>query len=410
YFQLISQKSPIGQFKVIVPAEPVDTTVGSSIVLPCRLSPEMSAAAMEVRWFKENFDNLVFLYKEGKETEGSDYRSRVRLFRQEMERGNVSLLLQNVRISDQGLYKCHVSSVDWYEEPQLQLRVTREYKRSLVVFCRYVIQRPGPSVQSREGDAGARLQGQSEAAEDEQARSILNCTLYARAVLEAVKHGFSSFGVFMAACLQQDWISLAPPLCCFPTGTFKLIVPSEPVAASVASDVVLPCQLSPEMSAAAMDVRWYRENFENLVFLYKEGKETEGSGYRGRVRLFKQEMERGNVSLLLQNVRISDQGSYTCHVSSAEWYEEPKLGLRVRRQGNRPEIEIGEIKKDSLKLTCHSEGWFPEPQMFWTDKGGRKLSSDVKPASQPGKDSPYSITSHLYMKKTDNEGVVCMVA
>uniref|UniRef100_W5M2Q8 Ig-like domain-containing protein n=1 Tax=Lepisosteus oculatus TaxID=7918 RepID=W5M2Q8_LEPOC len=208
-------------FKVIVPAEPVDTTVGSSIVLPCRLSPEMSAAAMEVRWFKENFDNLVFLYKEGKETEGSDYRSRVRLFRQEMERGNVSLLLQNVRISDQGLYKCHVSSVDWYEEPQLQLRVTR---------------------------------------------------------------------------------------------TFKLIVPSEPVAASVASDVVLPCQLSPEMSAAAMDVRWYRENFENLVFLYKEGKETEGSGYRGRVRLFKQEMERGNVSLLLQNVRISDQGSYTCHV------------------------------------------------------------------------------------------------
>uniref|UniRef100_W5M2S2 Ig-like domain-containing protein n=1 Tax=Lepisosteus oculatus TaxID=7918 RepID=W5M2S2_LEPOC len=133
----------LGQFKVIVPAEPVDTTVGSSIVLPCRLSPEMSAAAMEVRWFKENFDNLVFLYKEGKETEGSDYRSRVRLFRQEMERGNVSLLLQNVRISDQGLYKCHVSSVDWYEEPQLQLRVTREYKRSLVVFCRYVIYTDG---------------------------------------------------------------------------------------------------------------------------------------------------------------------------------------------------------------------------------------------------------------------------
>nr|XP_015201579.1 PREDICTED: butyrophilin subfamily 3 member A2-like [Lepisosteus oculatus] len=247
--------------------------------------------------------------------QGPDYRGRVRLLK--MRKGDVSLLLERVTTSDKGIYTCHVSSGDWYDELSMQLLVT---------------------------------------------------------------------------------------------STFKLIVPSEPVAASVASDVVLPCQLSPEMSAAAMDVRWYRENFENLVFLYKEGKETEGSGYRGRVRLFKQEMERGNVSLLLQNVRISDQGSYTCHVSSAEWYEEPKLGLRVRRQGNRPEIEIGEIKKDSLKLTCHSEGWFPEPQMFWTDKGGRKLSSDVKPASQPGKDSPYSITSHLYMKKTDNEGVVCMVA
>uniref|UniRef100_W5M2I9 Ig-like domain-containing protein n=1 Tax=Lepisosteus oculatus TaxID=7918 RepID=W5M2I9_LEPOC len=117
------------EFKLIVPSEPVVASVDSDVVLPCQLSPEMSAAAMEVRWFKENFDNLVFLYKEGKETEGLGYRSRVRLFKQEMERGNVSLLLQNVRISDQGIYKCHVSNVDWYEEPQLQLRVTHAQKK-----------------------------------------------------------------------------------------------------------------------------------------------------------------------------------------------------------------------------------------------------------------------------------------
>ncbi|XP_069044658.1 butyrophilin subfamily 1 member A1-like isoform X3 [Lepisosteus oculatus] len=190
---------------------------------------------------------------------------------------------------------------------------------------------------------------------------------------------------------------------------FKLIVPSEPVVASVDSDIVLPCQLSPEMSATAMEVRWFKENFDNLVFLYKEGKEKEGSDYRGRVRLFRQEMETGNVSLLLQNVRISEQGIYKCHVSNVDWYEEPQMQLRVTRKGSSPEIEISKFDKDIVKLSCHSEGWYPEPQMFWTDKGGRKLSSVVEPVSQPSKDSPYSVTSHLNVERTNSHGVDCVV-
>uniref|UniRef100_A0A8C9VWV2 Ig-like domain-containing protein n=1 Tax=Scleropages formosus TaxID=113540 RepID=A0A8C9VWV2_SCLFO len=106
---------------------------GKDVLLPCHLSPERSAAdAKEIRWFKESFNNLVYLHKSGKVTEGRGYEGRVSLFPQELQRGNVSLLLRNVRLTDGGKYKCQVSFSDWFEEPALQLTVRREYKLQLL--------------------------------------------------------------------------------------------------------------------------------------------------------------------------------------------------------------------------------------------------------------------------------------
>uniref|UniRef100_A0A8C9S5S8 Ig-like domain-containing protein n=1 Tax=Scleropages formosus TaxID=113540 RepID=A0A8C9S5S8_SCLFO len=110
---------------------------------------------------------------------------------------------------------------------------------------------------------------------------------------------------------------------------FKVLVPLAPVVSIVGHDIILLCHLSPEMSAASKEIRWFKESFTNLVFLWDSGKVTEGKAYEGRVTLFPQELERGNVSLLLRDVRISDEGQYSCHVSDASWYEEPSMNLLV---------------------------------------------------------------------------------
>ncbi|MBN3305941.1 BT2A1 protein, partial [Amia calva] len=159
-----------------------------------------------------------------------------------------------------------------------------------------------------------------------------------------------------------------------------------------------------------MEVRWFREDFDDTVYVYNYGKVTDGSAYRGRATLFHQELIRGNVSLLLKNVRISDNGLYRCHVSSGQWFEEPQLHLLVRRQGTKPLIEVLKHERDSVKLRCSSEGWFPEPLMFWADKSGKNITADTKLAEKQAKDSPYSITSHIHIERSRHrEGMDCVV-
>ncbi|NXW76570.1 CD276 protein, partial [Hirundo rustica] len=51
--------------------------------------------------------------------------------------------------------------------------------------------------------------------------------------------------------------------------------------------------------------------------------------YRGRAEFFHAEFRAGNVSLLLRDVRSSDQGSYSCQVSFQNVSQEALVELEV---------------------------------------------------------------------------------
>uniref|UniRef100_A0A8C7CIR8 Ig-like domain-containing protein n=1 Tax=Oncorhynchus kisutch TaxID=8019 RepID=A0A8C7CIR8_ONCKI len=101
------------------------------------------------------------------------------------------------------------------------------------------------------------------------------------------------------------------------------------VRAYVGEEVTLPCHLSPDTSAVDTTIRWFKGT--ECIYLYKNGQVTERSGYEGRVSLITQELERGNVSLRLRDIRRSDTGVYICQVIHGEQKEEAAVGLRVRR-------------------------------------------------------------------------------
>ncbi|KAL6463314.1 hypothetical protein MHYP_G00277050 [Metynnis hypsauchen] len=101
---------------------------------------------------------------------------------------------------------------------------------------------------------------------------------------------------------------------------FKLFGPRGREERQFGSVVTLSFHLSPEISAVAMEIRWFKGT--DCVCLYKNRQVTEGRGYEGRVSLFTQELQRGNVSLQIRDCRESDEGDYLCQVTNGDTTEE----------------------------------------------------------------------------------------
>ncbi|KAL0966931.1 hypothetical protein UPYG_G00302410 [Umbra pygmaea] len=117
---------------------------------------------------------------------------------------------------------------------------------------------------------------------------------------------------------------------------FKLI--TDDVLVDVGDDVILPGHLSPETSAISMTIRWF--NFIECIYLYKNGQVTERTGYEDRLSLNTQELERGNVSLRMKNVKDSDRGFYICQVINGEQKEEDMVEFLTRVSATGPCSEM----------------------------------------------------------------------
>ncbi|KAK6466173.1 myelin-oligodendrocyte glycoprotein-like, partial [Huso huso] len=98
----------------------------------------------------------------------------------------------------------------------------------------------------------------------------------------------------------------------------------QPVIADPGDDVILPCHISPRVSAVDMEVRWFRESFDRPVHLYLNQKDElsrQDSDYRGRTALSPLALQTGDISLQLRNIRPSDRGVYTCFADDGSWFE-----------------------------------------------------------------------------------------
>ncbi|KAI4884628.1 hypothetical protein NFI96_001340 [Prochilodus magdalenae] len=87
--------------------------------------------------------------------------------------------------------------------------------------------------------------------------------------------------------------------------------------------VTLTCHLSPELSAVNLGIRWFKGT--DCVCLYKNRQVTEGRGYEGRVSLFTQKLQRGNIFLQIND--CSDREDYLCQVTNGDTAEECTIGV-----------------------------------------------------------------------------------
>ncbi|XP_036439430.1 butyrophilin subfamily 1 member A1-like isoform X2 [Colossoma macropomum] len=195
----------------------------------------------------------------------------------------------------------------------------------------------------------------------------------------------------------------------FSAAEFSVFVPNGSVSERLGSSAVLPCGLSPALNAKMFDVRWHKNDYNNPVLLYKDLKVQENTGdpqYRGRASLIG-ELEKGNVSLKLENLTLTDRGEYVCFVQSVTWYEKASVNLIVRALGSSPLFSLAEVG-DQVNVSCASGGWSPKPTLTWRDKRGRELTtSHIHYKTDP--EGLVSVSSWLLFSPSESEWISCSV-
>uniref|UniRef100_A0A672K5E6 Ig-like domain-containing protein n=1 Tax=Sinocyclocheilus grahami TaxID=75366 RepID=A0A672K5E6_SINGR len=122
-------------FTVVVPGDPIAAHVGSTVILPCWISPPENAEALEIRWYRhDQFNNPIVFYRDGKLQDVQEcFRNRSSLALRSdqsggLKDGDVSLQLEKLTFQDEDSFHCEVSGDRKYDSKVVDLKITGESK------------------------------------------------------------------------------------------------------------------------------------------------------------------------------------------------------------------------------------------------------------------------------------------
>ncbi|XP_015471974.1 butyrophilin subfamily 2 member A1-like [Parus major] len=196
------------------------------------------------------------------------------------------------------------------------------------------------------------------------------------------------------------------------TGGF-LGPPRTPILGIIGDRVVLPCQVRSAPIPEDFSVRWtFRGQSQRITVSSYSGKgrrEEPSERFWGRTEFFHGEFRAGNVSLLLRDVRSSDQGSYSCEVSFQDVSQEVLMELEVAAIGESPSVILRSPEKRSLAVSCRASGWFPRPQLLWLDGRGevRPEPMTTTAAVMPG--GLFSVEASMRIQQGSDLEISCRV-
>ncbi|XP_026519624.1 butyrophilin subfamily 1 member A1-like [Terrapene carolina triunguis] len=192
---------------------------------------------------------------------------------------------------------------------------------------------------------------------------------------------------------------------------FTVTGPDRPVTASLGGEAILPCYLSPRMSAENMEVGWLQSQDSAVVHLYRDRQDQYGEQmleYRGRTELLKDDIIDGKVSLRIHDVQPSDNGQYSCYFQSSVSYEEALMELQVADMGSAPVISVVGHQDGGIRVVCRSSGWYPQPEVLWRDLQGQLLPSASEEIS-PAANGLFQTEIAIVLTEESNQKVSCFV-
>uniref|UniRef100_A0A3Q2XQH5 Ig-like domain-containing protein n=1 Tax=Hippocampus comes TaxID=109280 RepID=A0A3Q2XQH5_HIPCM len=89
--------------------------------------------------------------------------------------------------------------------------------------------------------------------------------------------------------------------------------------------------------------------------------QTQDKRFKGRTLLFKENIGKGNASLLLKDVVVGDEGRYKCYVGTLMGTSESFVNLHVEAPVTRIHFHC-----DGRQLICSSDRIFPAPELRWS--------------------------------------------
>nr|XP_043904765.1 CD276 antigen-like isoform X2 [Solea senegalensis] len=140
-------------------------------------------------------------------------------------------------------------------------------------------------------------------------------------------------------------------------------------------DQLLSCYLTPQ-NIEQVSVSWTKKGIEGFVYQYSNGSANltyQNSQFTGRAEMFPDALVAGNASLLLRNVRPTDDGEYTCNISSSIGQGEVNVYLKtaeilydVMSTNKTPITILGEDQLLSCYMTTPS---LNQVSVTWVKKG-----------------------------------------
>uniref|UniRef100_A0A672ZB58 Ig-like domain-containing protein n=1 Tax=Sphaeramia orbicularis TaxID=375764 RepID=A0A672ZB58_9TELE len=191
----------------------------------------------------------------------------------------------------------------------------------------------------------------------------------------------------------------------------QLIGSAQPIEVVPGDDVILPCHVEPVQDVVAMTIEWSRPDLDPMfVYLWRARQDNtymKNPMYTGRTSLSVDELKKGNMSLKLTNVQLSDRGTYTCLFLANNLEMSVEL---IVATSSKPVVKLVGIGKPSgsVVLECMSSGWYPEPEVSWMDSEGHLVSTGP-PETVRGPDDLYTVSSRVTVDKRHGSTVTCRV-
>ncbi|XP_076019234.1 hemicentin-1-like isoform X10 [Genypterus blacodes] len=405
-FHLQSHLSRV-QSQVIDAPQPIAAALGDDIILPCHLEPPADAFGTIVEWTRPDLrSEVIHIWRNGLELldyQIPAYRGRTSLFREELKHGNVSLKLSNVKLSDEGRYRCFVSTVHrrCYSEltvgsassPVIKISKSND---AVMLECESAGWYPEPEVRWLDAEGNIVSAGPTETLRGPD--GLYNVS---SSVTVDNKHGNT-----FTCKVQETKTSQTREAQIHVSVQSQVIDAPQPIAAALGDDIILPCHLEPPADAFGTIVEWTRPDLRSeVIHIWRNGLELldyQIPAYRGRTSLFREELKHGNVSLKLSNVKLSDEGTYRCFVSTVHrrCYSELTVG-----SASSPVIKISK-SNDAVMLECESAGWYPEPEVLWLDAEGNIVSAGPTETLR-GPDGLYNVSSSVTVDNKHGNTFTC---
>ncbi|KAM6451974.1 butyrophilin subfamily 1 member A1-like isoform 1-T2 [Liasis olivaceus] len=133
------------------------------------------------------------------------------------------------------------------------------------------------------------------------------------------------------------------------------------VTGNVGQDVILPCHVNFKTQVKLKEIQWNKKVNRTIQNIYRFTASIDeaiyGQDYKARAVVSKEGLNTGDVSLKLENVQMSDEGSYSCFVKSADdWIDQVQIVLHVENsEGKQMKAQMRDLENSINLLQEHPQ-------------------------------------------------------
>eukprot|EP00064_Thunnus_orientalis_P015984 superscaffoldBa00003078_g16047 len=156
----------------------------------------------------------------------------------------------------------------------------------------------------------------------------------------------------------------------------------------------------PKILAVAWKKKGSEDYSDKTLLVFHKGETTLQPGYRFAESSWND--RNMNISLLITNTMMVNNGDYKCLVMTDSGDEETETSLRVTAKYNKPTIRsipVNITGREDVTLICSSVGGFPEGKLRWFDVHNKEWTASSEMEAELTNDGLFKLSSKLTLLK-----------